>query len=90
VRRIVDTGAELVRGIARSHLPDCRTASTRRLGEGQATSPMRSTGSSWVHARCPVIGDLAYGLETGPTEYATKSLGALDGLFGRAAHPDRR
>ncbi|UQU66957.1 aminoglycoside phosphotransferase family protein [Couchioplanes caeruleus] len=35
----------------------------------------------WFYARCGLIADLAYGLETGRHEYATKSLTALSWLY---------
>jgi aminoglycoside phosphotransferase (APT) family kinase protein len=35
----------------------------------------------WFYARCGLIADLAYGLETGRQEYATKSLSAISWLF---------
>lgn len=35
------------------------------------------------YARCSVLEDLAYGLETGRTRYAEKSLAALEWLYGR-------
>ncbi|MEV4709239.1 aminoglycoside phosphotransferase family protein [Actinoplanes sp. NPDC049316] len=35
----------------------------------------------WFHARCGLVADLAYGIETGRHEYATKSLTALSWLF---------
>jgi Methyltransferase domain len=41
------------------------------------------------YARCSVLEDLAYGLETGRTEYAAKGLDALGGLFGTGAQSDR-
>jgi hypothetical protein len=41
------------------------------------------------YARCSVLEDLAYGLETGRTEYAAKGLDALGRLFGTGAQSDR-
>jgi aminoglycoside phosphotransferase (APT) family kinase protein len=38
---------------------------------------------AWFYARCSVIEDLAYGLESGRAEYARKSLDAMAWLFRR-------
>jgi hypothetical protein len=41
------------------------------------------------YARCSLIEDLAFGLDTGRNDYATKSFEALDRLFGAGAQSDR-
>jgi aminoglycoside phosphotransferase (APT) family kinase protein len=69
----------------------------RDLGAGalHAALARYTRGGACIHARarfyarCAVIEDLAYGLDSGRAEYAAKSRDALGRLFASGAHSDR-
>jgi aminoglycoside phosphotransferase (APT) family kinase protein len=69
-------------------LRDLGPAALHAALEGYAREDQDTQARAWFYARCAVIEDLAYGLDTGRTEYAAKSLDALDRLFGTGAHSD--